>query len=90
LPELVDIPIEQSWAGMIDVTPDIVPVIDSVAEVPGYFIAAGFCGHGFGLGPGAGRVMADMVMGNPTGYDMSRFRFGRFNDGSKLEMGPAL
>ena len=90
LPALANTPIEDSWAGMIDVTPDIVPVMDSVGGLPGYYIAAGFCGHGFGIGPGAGRVMADMILGNPVGHDVSRFRFGRFKDGGKLELGPAL
>jgi glycine/D-amino acid oxidase-like deaminating enzyme len=90
LPALANTKIEESWAGMIDVTPDIVPVMDAVEGLPGYYIAAGFCGHGFGIGPGAGRLMADMIMGNPVGHDVSRFRFGRFNDGGKLELGPAL
>ncbi len=90
LPALANTPIEQCWAGMIDTTPDIVPVMDSVDALPGYYIAAGFCGHGFGIGPGAGRVMADMILGNPLGHDVSRFRFGRFNEGGKLEPGPAL
>lgn len=90
LSPLADTHIEQVWAGMIDATPDIVPVIDAVAPLPGYYIAAGFCGHGFGIGPGAGRVMADMILGKPPGHDISRFRFGRFTDGSKLDLGPAL
>ena len=90
LPALANTPIEQSWAGMIDATPDIVPVMDAVQSIPGYFIASGFCGHGFGIGPGAGRVMADMILGNRLGHDLSRFRFGRFTDGSKLELGPSI
>ena len=90
LPLLADIPLEQAWAGMIDTTPDIVPVMDRVAGLPGLFIAAGFSGHGFGIGPGAGRVMADMVLGNPLIHDLKRFRLSRFSDGSALELGPAL
>ena len=53
----------QEWAGLIDVTPDVVPVISPVDEVPGLVIATGFSGHGFGIGPGAGRLVADIVMG---------------------------
>ncbi len=90
LPALADIRLEQAWAGMIDTTPDIVPVMDSVTGLPGLFVAAGFSGHGFGIGPGAGRVMADMVLGNPLGHDLGRFRLSRFSDGSALELGPAL
>ncbi len=90
LPKLKGTPIAKAWAGMIDTTPDVVPVLDEVAAVPGLWIATGFSGHGFGIGPGAGRVMADLMTGRAPGHDVSRFRFSRFSDGSKLELGPAL
>ena len=75
---------------MIDVTPDVVPVMDAVTGYPGLYLATGFSGHGFGIGPGAGRVMADLVLGRPAGHDLSRFRFSRFYDGSKMVPGPGL
>ena len=90
IPSLADVELEEAWAGMIDTTPDIVPVMDSVDGLPGFFIAAGFSGHGFGIGPGAGRVMADLVLGNPLGHDIKRFRLARFHDGSRLELGPTI
>ena len=90
LPKLAEIPFAEAWAGMIDVTPDVVPVMDEVADYPGLYLATGFSGHGFGIGPGAGRVMADMVMGRPAAHDLTRFRFGRFSDGSKMRPGPGL
>lgn len=65
------------WAGMMDVTPDAVPVISSVPSVPGFFIASGFSGHGFGIGPGAGRLMADIVMGGDTLVDPAPFNISR-------------
>ena len=80
----------ESWAGMIDVTPDVVPVMDAVADRPGLFVATGFSGHGFGIGPGAGKVMANLVLGDPPGHDLTRFRFSRFHDGSPLRPGPGL
>ncbi len=67
---------------MIDVTPDAVPVISPVDEVPGFFIATGFSGHGFGIGPAAGRLVADLVAGDPTLVDPTNFRYSRFTDGS--------
>ncbi|MCF1707201.1 FAD-binding oxidoreductase [Tabrizicola sp. J26] len=78
------------WAGMIDTMPDVVPVIDRVAAIPGLTIATGMSGHGFGIGPGIGRVVADLVAGNTVGHDLSRFRLSRFSDGSKIVPGPAL
>ena len=90
LPALADCPIEEAWAGMIDVTPDVVPVMDETPGHPGLFIATGFSGHGFGIGPGAGRVMADMVSGRSPAHDLTRFRFSRFSDGSPMRPGPGL
>lgn len=71
--------IVNEWAGMMDVTPDAVPVISAVASVPGFHIASGFSGHGFGIGPGAGQLMADIVMEttplvDPTPFHISRLR----------------
>lgn len=89
-PQLGDIPFVETWGGMIDATPDVVPVMDAVSSWPGLFIATGFSGHGFGIGPGAGKVMADMVTGESPRFDLSRFRFSRFSDGSKMRPGPAI
>ena len=76
--------IAQRWAGYIDVTPDAVPVISPVASRPGLVVATGFSGHGFGLGPGAGRLTADLVTGAAPLVDPSDFRLSRFFDGSKI------
>lgn len=81
--------IRRTWAGMIDTMPDQVPVLDE-SGVPGFFIATGLSGHGFGIGPGIGRVMADMMLRRPVGHDLHRFRLSRFSDGSPIELGPTL
>lgn len=82
--------IATAWAGMIDTMPDVVPVVDHVPGLPGLTVATGMSGHGFGIGPGFGRVVADLVTGQPPGHDLTRFRFSRFADGSALASGPAL
>ena len=74
--------IVQEWAGMIDVTPDAVPVISPVDAVPGLIVAAGCSGHGFGIGPGAGRLVADLATGAVPVVDPHHFRLSRFSDGS--------
>src|SRR3954449_5088843 len=81
-PAFRDIGIAQSWGGMIDVMPDAIPVISAVETLPGFFIATGFSGHGFGIGPGAGRLVADMVTGASPIVDPAPFRLSRFSDGS--------
>lgn len=87
-PALAELPFAEAWAGMIDVTPDVVPVMDEAT--PGLFIATGFSGHGFGFGPGAGKVMANMILGKQPEHDLTRFRFTRFSDGSPMRPGPGL
>jgi glycine/D-amino acid oxidase-like deaminating enzyme len=81
----VNIPIQEQWAGMIDVTPDAVPVISGVDHSPGLFIATGFSGHGFGIGPAAGELAADLITNRHPLVDPSPFRFSRFNDGSEID-----
>ncbi|WP_037317020.1 NAD(P)/FAD-dependent oxidoreductase [Ruegeria halocynthiae] len=88
VPALEQAEIVQSWAGMIDVTPDAVPVISGVEDIPGMFIATGFSGHGFGIGPAAGRLMADLVAGTAPFVDPAAFRLSRFTDGSKVRPDP--
>ncbi|MEP3112224.1 FAD-binding oxidoreductase [Nisaea sp.] len=79
-------PVKNSWAGLIDATPDAIPVISPVGEVPGLHIATGFSGHGFGIGPGAGQLMANLVLGDTPVVDPSPFRLSRFSDGSGLHV----
>ncbi len=76
--------VAQQWAGLIDVTPDAVPVISPVDSVPGLVIATGFSGHGFGIGPAAGRLAADLATGSAPLVDPAPFRFSRFTDGSPI------
>jgi len=84
-PRFAGASIEQRWAGMIDVTPDAIPVISTVNERPGLVIATGFSGHGFGIGPAAGELAADLVMNTTPVVDASPFRFSRFSDGSTID-----
>ena len=62
--------------------PDAVPVISPVEKLKGFYLATGFSGHGFGLGPGAGKLMAQLVTGEPPCVDPSPFRYSRYFDGT--------
>jgi glycine/D-amino acid oxidase-like deaminating enzyme len=76
--------IAQRWAGYMDVTPDAIPVISGVDKVPGLFIGTGFSGHGFGIGPAAGKLMADLVANDAPLVNPHAFRLNRFSDGTKI------
>lgn len=67
----------ESWAGVIDVTPDSNPVIGPVASMPGLTLATGFSGHGFGTSPAAGQLAADLVTGHTPLIDPASYRFER-------------
>jgi glycine/D-amino acid oxidase-like deaminating enzyme len=82
--------IAQQWAGMIDVTPDVVPVISELEHVPGLVVATGFSGHGFGIGPAAGRLAAEIATGRKTIVDAAPFRYSRFTDGSPITLQSGL
>lgn len=89
-PALGEVRLHAAWAGMIDAMPDVVPVVDRCAALEGLTIGTGMSAHGFGIGPGFGRVLAELVCQDPPRHDLSRFRFSRFTDGSKIRPGPAL
>lgn len=86
LPIFKNAQIVQHWAGLIDTMPDIVPVISPLDHLSGCIVATGFSGHGFGIGPGAGYLIADMVMGNKPVVDPSPFHINRLSDGSKIRV----
>ena len=65
------------WAGLLDVTPDEIPVIERT-EVEGFIVAAGFSGHGFCLGPSTGRIIRDLVMRGQATLPIDEFRLNRF------------
>jgi sarcosine oxidase subunit beta len=72
--------IARSWGGLIDLTPDALPVIDAPEEVTGLVVAAGFSGHGFCLGPVSGLLCADLALSRSPRHDLAAFRLARFRD----------
>ncbi|RMU94372.1 NAD(P)/FAD-dependent oxidoreductase [Pseudomonas coronafaciens] len=79
IPLLKQSAVTAAWAGYVDSTPDGVPGIGEMTSLPGLVLAAGFSGHGFGIGPGAGHLIADIVSGvkpivDPTPYHPDRFK----------------
>ena len=87
-PALKGVKLAEAWAGMIDVTPDAVPTLGEDPGIEGFYIATGLSGHGFGIGPAIGRIMADVMQGRDPGHDLKRFRPTRFSDGSEIVPGP--
>ncbi|MEI2385499.1 FAD-binding oxidoreductase [Breoghania sp. JC706] len=80
LPSLAQVPVQAEWAGYIDSTPDGVPVIDADIGIRGLAIAAGLSGHGFGIGPGVGHLVADMLLGRTPITETRQYKLSRFDE----------
>jgi glycine/D-amino acid oxidase-like deaminating enzyme len=80
----------EAWAGMVETSPDVVPIISEDPNLSGFFIATGFSGHGFGIGPGAGKAIAGMLTNTDSGIDLSAFKLSRFFDGSPIRPQPSI
>lgn len=78
LPALAGARVARIWGGLLDMTPDALPVIERVQEVEGLVIAAGFSGHGFCLGPVTGRILRDLTLEGTTSFPVEAFRRDRF------------
>lgn len=81
VPAMAECEFDAIKGGLVDATPDALPVVGPLAAVPGLFVAAGFTGQGFGLGPVTGRVMAELMTGETPHVNISRFAPERFKAG---------
>ena len=88
LPGFVNLGIARVWGGLIDLTPDALPVIDAHSGIDGLVIATGFSGHGFGIGPVTGEIVAALTLGSETRFDLSGFRCNRFKVGQNVRGRP--
>lgn len=80
IPALAGVPIIQAWAGLLDVTPDEVPILGPAPGLEGYWLATGFSGHGFCLGPITGKLMAEWITEGEPSVDLRAFSPARFGD----------
>jgi len=76
--------VEKAYAGCFDVTPDWHPVIDEPGP-QGFYVAAGFSGHGFKLSPAIGEMTAKLIAdGKKPDDDVHAFRLSRFREGKPI------
>ncbi len=90
LPAFGEAPIDDVWAGLIDMTPDGLPVIEAAPEIDGLIVAAGFSGHGFGIGPVAGHLIRDLVLETSPNLPLAPFSRARFDPSSQDRVEPTL
>lgn len=87
-PAFKDMVVNERMSAWIDVTPDAIPIISAVDAVPGFYVSTGYSGHGFGIAPGAGQLMSELITGDKPVVDPTPFRHSRFIDGSKIHHWP--
>jgi sarcosine oxidase subunit beta len=74
---------KRAWAGLYEMTPDHHPILGGVPEVPGFYCANGFSGHGVMHAPSTGKILSDIVLTGSTNLvdakllDLARFKEGR-------------
>jgi sarcosine oxidase subunit beta len=78
VPALRGASILRTWAGTLENTPDKVPIIDAVDRIKGYILASGFSGHGFCLGPIAGKLLSELIVDGEPSLPLHEFRLSRF------------
>lgn len=83
--EEVEVNPSRAWAGLYDMSPDHHAILGPVAQVPGFFLAAGFSGHGVMHSPATGRIVADLILKGTTDIvDPREIGFDRFAEGRLL------
>jgi sarcosine oxidase, subunit beta len=81
LPALADLPVQASWWGYYEVSPDWNAIVGAAAEPDGFYYATGFSGHGFQQSPAVGEHVAELVTGRTPTLDLSPFSLERFGRG---------
>ena len=84
LPPVAGLKVVRQWAGLYENSPDRQPIIGGTPGVVGFYMAIGFSGHGFMLGPMAGKVLAEMILGLPTSLGVNMLDLGRFDRGELI------
>ena len=77
--------VSEAWAGEVDHTPDRKCVIGEHPTVPNLVFASGFSGHGFGMGPIAGRLVAELIHEAKPSIEIDSIGPARFDRKSQSE-----
>jgi sarcosine oxidase subunit beta len=76
---------KRAWAGLYEMTPDHHPILGEAPEVPGFFLANGFSGHGVMHAPAAGKILCDLILTGKTDLiDASLLNLSRFAEGRTI------
>lgn len=77
LPGFQDLRLLRSWSGIVEQTPDRMPIIDKLSQPEGLVIVT-VSGNGFGLSPATGTAVKELIVDGQCSFDISPFNFNRF------------
>lgn len=78
VPVLEKAEINRGWAGSYEISPDHHAILGPAPGLRGFFLAAGFSGHGFQHSPAVGQVLAKLLIGEKAFMDVSSLSADRF------------
>jgi len=81
-PALAGAGVKTAWAGLYESTPDHQAILGPIAEIEGFWCAAGFSGHGFMQAPAAALLVTQLLLDKKSEIDISSFAFERFARGA--------
>jgi glycine/D-amino acid oxidase-like deaminating enzyme len=84
IPRLRDARITRYWAGVIDMSPDGLPILDGATGVDGLVVVTGLSGHGLALGPAIGRIAAELAADGRTDRPLEAFSLRRFEGATPI------
>jgi glycine/D-amino acid oxidase-like deaminating enzyme len=84
IPSLGAARIHRSFSGVMDLIPDLQPVLGLVPDTSNAYIASGFSGHGYMYGPGACRAVADLITAGSSEIELHDYRPERLRGSLKM------
>jgi sarcosine oxidase subunit beta len=84
VPSLGAARVHRSFSGVMDLIPDLQPVLGRVPNTANAYVAGGFSGHGYMNGPGACQAMAELITTGTSTIDLHAYRPERLQGPLKM------
>jgi sarcosine oxidase subunit beta len=78
-PHLRHLGVNRAWAGVEAFTSDSLPVISPSRRASNLTYSFGYCGSGFQLGPGCGKLVSELVLDGAASLPLDAFAIDRFD-----------
>ncbi len=79
LPPIGELRVIRQWGGLYNMSPDHQPIIGGAKQLPGFYMACGFSGHGFMLAPMTGLLLSELILGKEPSLPMEDMALERFD-----------